>query len=128
MLEVVAGIIWNARRDELLLTLRKPGQHQENLWEFPGGKLEPGESQFDALARELAEELGLKVEKASAWMSVSHEYADKSVLIHFWNVYDFSNEPVAREDQRMQWTKRDSLGELAFPAANQPVVEAILDL
>jgi len=61
-------------------------------------------------------------------MSVSHEYADKSVLIHFWNVYDFSNEPVAREDQRMQWTKRDSLGELAFPAANQPVVEAILDL
>ena len=127
MLEVVAGVIWNQAQDELLLTLRKPGQHQENLWEFPGGKLEAGESQIDGLSRELTEELGLKVVRASALKSVSHKYPDKSVLIHFWNVYEFEGEPVAREAQLMQWVKLDRLADLAFPAANQPVVEAIIN-
>jgi len=61
-------------------------------------------------------------------MSVSHDYTDKSVLIHFWNVYEFDGEPVAREAQQMQWATLDALPDLAFPAANQPVVNAIVEL
>jgi len=123
---VAAGIIWNPERTALLLTLRKPGQHQGDRWEFPGGKVESDETVFDGLGRELEEELGLRVITAEPCMSIPYNYPDKSVVIHFWHILSFAGEPLTREGQQKQWASLSSLQQLNFPEANKPVVEYLL--
>lgn len=123
---VAAGIIWNAERTTLLLTLRKPEQHQGDRWEFPGGKVESGETVFDGLCRELEEELGLQVITAEPCLSIPYNYPDKSVVIHFWHILSFVGNPIACEGQQQQWANLSSLENLNFPEANKPVVEHLL--
>ena len=124
---VAAGIIWNPERTELLLTLRKPEQHQGDRWEFPGGKVESDETVFDGLCRELEEELGLRVVTAEPCISIPYDYPDKSVVIHFWHVLSFDGNPLTREGQQKQWAALSSLQELNFPEANKPVVDHLLE-
>ncbi len=124
-IEVVAGIIFNQDKSQVLLALRKPDQHQGNCWEFPGGKIEPNEDRAQALARELDEELGIHVTESESFCQVKHDYSDKSVHLHFWQVTQFFGEPHGREDQKLQWFAVDELGSLRFPEANVPVVEKL---
>ena len=126
IVEVVAGIIFDVAREHVLLALRKPDQHQGNLWEFPGGKLELGESQADALARELSEEINLAVVSCTHRCSLEHHYADKHVQLHFWDVTTFTGEPQGCEGQELRWVALSDLPAYAFPAANQAVVEQLL--
>jgi len=123
---VVAGIIYNADRTEILLSLRKPEQHQGGLWEFPGGKIEVGEGQQDALARELKEELNIVPGSASFYLDINHRYADKQVHLWFWEVFDIEGEPQSLEQQQWQWWPVQALQELQFPKANQAVVDQLL--
>lgn len=111
----------------MLLALRKPHQHQGDLWEFPGGKVDPGESGLQALTRELKEEVAIHVVQARAWQTISYDYPDKSVNLHFWHVEKFSGEPQGREQQELRWVKISDLGEYPFPSANQRVVEELLN-
>lgn len=92
-IEVAAGIIWRGGR--FLAARRPPDRPLEGYWEFPGGKLEGGESPAEALARELAEELGIGVRKAAFWQSVMHTYAERGfrVRLHFFHVMAFTGEP-----------------------------------
>jgi len=123
---VVAGIIYNDDRSEVLLSLRKPEQHQGGLWEFPGGKIEPQEDQQAALARELKEELDIVPGNASFYLDQSHQYADKHVHLWFWEVFDIEGEPRAQEQQQWRWWPVQELQSLDFPKANQVVVNQLL--
>lgn len=124
--DVVAGIIYNPAKTQLLLTLRKPEQHQGNCWEFPGGKIEPNETIGSALKRELNEELGITTLTSNPYCQIEHRYADKAVRLHFWQVTRFEGEPVGRENQALRWVSFKELASLRFPDANQPVVERLL--
>lgn len=119
---VVAGIIWSADRTQVLLSLRKPDQHQGNLWEFPGGKVETGEAHIAALKRELHEELAIDVLEAFPWQQIDHDYGDKSVCLDFWQVTSFEGEPKGREQQELRWVSIEALHEFEFPEANRPIV------
>jgi 8-oxo-dGTP diphosphatase len=92
------------------------------LWEFPGGKVEPTESGAQALARELAEELGVEVLDSEPFMQVEHDYGDKSVLLDIYRVKRWVNEPRGCEGQPLAWVMPEALDDYAFPAANQPIV------
>lgn len=123
--DVVAGVIFNAERTEVLLALRKPEQHQGDRWEFPGGKIEGAESPEAALARELYEEISIQVEECSPRLTLEHQYPDKHVRLNFRDVTRFSGEPHGQEGQQLRWVKLQELPQLSFPEANQPVVEAL---
>ena len=121
---VVVGVI----RDDhgrVLVSRRHADSHQGGLWEFPGGKVEPGETVQRALHRELEEELGISITSTSALIEVRHDYGDKRVLLDVWWVDAFSGTARGREGQPLRWVEPADLAALAFPAANLPIVEAV---
>lgn len=125
--EVVAGVIFNTQRTSVLVALRKPEQHQGDRWEFPGGKLEAGESLQAGLARELLEEIGISVKASSPRTIIEHNYSDKRVRLHFWDVTEFEGTPIGREGQELKWAPLASLKQLKFPDANQSIVESLVN-
>lgn len=124
-IHVAVGVIVN-RRDEILIALRPEHTHQGGLWEFPGGKVESGETVRQALQRELREELGLEVISVRDLVDIQHDYPDKSVHLDVWWVDQFRGEPQGREGQPICWVGAERLGEFAFPAANQPIIDAVI--
>lgn len=123
VIHVAVGVI--VRQRQILLALRNSKQHQGGKWEFPGGKLEAGESVQQALIRELQEEIGITVTDCSAFMQLQYDYPEKTVLLDIWLVTDFSCEPHGREGQPLRWASIEELSSLALPDANQPIVERI---
>ena len=123
-LDVVAAIILD-RSDRVLLSQRPAHKHQGGCWEFPGGKMEAGESFHQALARELHEELGIDITASTPFMTIHHDYPDLSVRLHFRTVRQWLGEPHGREQQPVDWFGVDALEKLTFPAANRPVVTAL---
>ncbi len=122
-LHVAVGVI----RDSLghiLITRRADHVHQGGLWEFPGGKLEYGESVTQALSRELYEEVGIQVEQARPLIKVRHDYGDRQVLLDVWQVSAYTGQETACEGQAMRWVTPRQLDELRFPAANLPIIRA----
>ena len=126
VIEVVAAVIFDDTRERVLLSLRKPDQHQGDRWEFPGGKVEAGESLEDALSRELKEELDIVPEGSHERRSVIHDYADKSVRLHFRDVYRFKGIPQGLEAQALRWVPIHELAGLPFPDANQVIVDELV--
>lgn len=122
-LDVVAAVI---RRDDgrILISLRPSHLDQGGLWEFPGGKLEPGESRLEALARELDEELGIEVRGATPLLRLTHAYPGKDVRLDIWEVRDWRGAPTGREAQIIRWVGPNALGTYDFPAANATIVTA----
>ena len=116
----VGVLIDNAGR--ILIAKRAATAHQGGLWEFPGGKVESGETTPMALTRELAEELGIIVHDSTQLMSVSHDYGDKQVLLDVYQVTQWAGEPHGLEGQPLAWVMPAKLGNYAFPAANDSVV------
>jgi 8-oxo-dGTP diphosphatase len=123
-IHVAAAAIPDAR-GRVLIAKRPAHVHQGGLWEFPGGKLEQGESPGQALARELLEELGIQVRTARQLIRVRHDYPDKSVLLDVWRVEEYTGFPVGREGQPLEWVAPGDLGKFAFPAANIPIIQAL---
>ena len=95
------------------------------LWEFPGGKINQGESSLEALSRELAEELGIEVTMSASFMNLRHEYDDRVVSIEFFIVSDWNSDPVGREGQTLRWVKKDRLNADELLPADVPVVAAL---
>jgi len=127
LVHVAVGVILDSER-KILITRRASAAHQGDLWEFPGGKVEPGETLGTALARELSEELGIAIGRTSALLEVRHDYGDKSVLLDVHVVWDYSGEPRPLEAQPMAWVTPQELADYAFPAANLPIVAAVNEL
>lgn len=122
---VAAAAILSGDGQEVLLSRRPSTFDQGGLWEFPGGKLAPFETGFEALKRELHEELGLTIEHAQPLIRVHHEYPDKHILLDVWQVHAFSGEPYGREGQAVRWVPLDELFNYPFPAANLPILRAV---
>jgi 8-oxo-dGTP diphosphatase len=121
---VAAAAVFDAR-GRVLIAKRPAHVHQGGLWEFPGGKLEHGESSWQALERELLEETGVRPGTARRLIQVRHEYPDKSVLLDVWRVDAYAGVPQGREGQPLEWVAPDDLRQFAFPAANIPIIQAL---
>jgi 8-oxo-dGTP diphosphatase len=127
VVHVAVGVIVD-RACNVLITRRARDSHQGGLWEFPGGKVEHGESLQGALARELSEELGIAIEATRPLLEVRHDYGDKTVLLDVHLVQEFTGTPRGLEQQPLKWVPAASLHQFSFPAANVPIVEAVQNL
>lgn len=123
VIEVSAGLVF--RDGKLLITQRPAGGHLAGLWEFPGGKREPGESFEQALHRELMEELGIEVEIRQLIESVTHRYPEKTVQLQFFQCAWKQNEPRAIGCPAFAWIARDELSAYQFPAADGHLLERL---
>ena len=124
MLHVAVGVVQN-EKGEVLIAKRPDHVHQGGLWEFPGGKVEIGETVQQALTRELNEELGIEVQFIEPLIKIPYHYPDRSVLLDVWTVKSFTGQAVGREGQIIEWRAVDALSGYAFPAANQPIITAL---
>ena len=107
-----------------LLTRRLRGTHLEGLWEFPGGKCEPGETHAACLIREILEELGCGVEVGAELLAVSHAYSDRTVELHFLRA-DLEGEPQPLLGQEIRWVPRAELAALPFPPADAELIRML---
>jgi len=119
---VVAGLLF--RKDKLLICQRSAQGRFPNQWEFPGGKVEPGEHPSDALRRELTEELGIDAEIGEEVWRTEHQYPGfPPLLLLFYAVQGYSPEPENRVFQRIVWARLSDLGSYDFLEADRPLVE-----
>jgi 8-oxo-dGTP diphosphatase len=119
---VVAAII--ERDERLLLTLRPPGTHLEGHWEFPGGKCHPTETHAEALRRELFEELDIVADVGELVLTVTHEYTETTVELHFYRCA-YAGEPKPMLGQEIRWVSRGELAALRFPEADARLIERL---
>lgn len=110
----------------VLLAQRPPGKPYAGYWEFPGGKLEPGETPAHALARELAEELGLRVRRASPWLVQEFVYPHAHVELNFFRVFAWDGEPHGRDGQAFAWQTPGAFDVAPLLPANTRVLRALL--
>ncbi|HEV2442434.1 MAG TPA: 8-oxo-dGTP diphosphatase MutT [Steroidobacteraceae bacterium] len=122
---VVAAAILDAS-GRVLIAERPPGKHMAGRWEFPGGKVAPGESEEVALARELEEELGIEVIGARPMMRLTHRYPDRVVELSMWVVESYRGEPQALDGQRLKWVQRTQLAGEDILEADRPFVAALV--
>ncbi len=121
---------------EVLIAKRPDHVHQGGLWEFPGGKVERGESLVEALDRELYEELDIKIKPFFSingasdlirpLIQIQHAYSDKTVLLDTWRIQVFSGDAIGKEGQDVRWVETSSLHQYAFPEANHAILKACL--
>ncbi|MCB1802398.1 MAG: Nudix family hydrolase [Gammaproteobacteria bacterium] len=121
----VAAAALCAADGRILLTQRPQAAHQGGLWEFPGGKLEAGESVEHALRRELHEELGIDLVRHRPLIRITHHYPDRSVLLDVHRVDAWQGEPHGREGQPLAWALPQQLDDYPMPAADVPIVMAL---
>jgi 8-oxo-dGTP diphosphatase len=110
-----------SRGGRYLVTRRLRGTHLEGLWEFPGGKCEPGETHVACLEREIFEELGCGVSVGEKLLSVGHDYPDRSVELHFFRC-DLAGEPRPLLGQEIRWVPGAELRSLDFPPADEELI------
>ena len=122
--EVVAAVI-SRPSGEILLAQRPPGKVYEGYWEFPGGKVEAAEQPYDALRRELREELGLEVDVAWPWIAREYHYAHAHVRLNFFRVPAWHPAPASREGQALSWQRIDSISVAPLLPANEPILRAL---
>jgi len=119
-IDVVAAII---RRDNsILITQRLDNVHLARLWEFPGGKVEPGESPQVALEREILEEVGIKIRVKDEFLTVDYAYPAKSVRLHFFNCTVLEGEVRALGVADLRWVTPDDLAGYHFPPADAELI------
>src|SRR5574340_1034376 len=123
-IDVVAAVV--QRGDSFLVTRRLDGTHLAGYWEFPGGKRHDGESDAEALAREMREELAVEVIVGDLVLFVSHAYADREVALNFYRC-ELAGEPTPQLGQEMKWVGRDALRTLQFPPADAELIELLIE-
>ncbi|MFC0117823.1 8-oxo-dGTP diphosphatase MutT [Pseudoalteromonas xiamenensis] len=121
---VAVGVV--EHHNQILICKRSAEQHQGGLWEFPGGKIEQDESVFDALKRELKEEVDITIQSATPLITIDHDYGDKCVSLKVLLVQDFIGEAKGLEGQPLCWVDKQQLSTYEFPEANKQIIAAIL--
>lgn len=122
---VAVGVVLNASGC-VLIAWRDENLHQGGVWEFPGGKVEAGETVETALVRELREETGIQVHESLPLMVIEHDYGDKLVRLDVRVVERFSGIPEGIQGQSLRWVDISELPELAFPQANRLIIDKLL--
>lgn len=126
--QVATGIVFHPQDEHtVLIALRPPHVPFGNLWEFPGGKVELGEPMQSALHRELKEEVGIHVMRATPWLSVQCTAAcpSEQIRLEVWQVHHFTGTAYGREGQSIRWVPIANLGDYPFPQANQTMLHAL---
>ena len=121
MIDVVCAVIQKPN-GEFLLAQRPAGKVYQGYWEFPGGKVDPGESLADATARELNEELGINVAESYPWLTRNFSYPHAHVRLHFRRVTHWQNEPHGRENQAFVWQRIENITVMPLLPANGPIL------
>ena len=122
-MDVAAGLVF--RDGRLLITRRPSGSHLAGLWEFPGGKLEPGETCEECLRRELREELGIEVEVGPLVESITHAYPEREVHLQFHRCRWLRHEPRPIQCQALAWIGVAELGQYEFPPADARLLQTL---
>jgi mutator protein MutT len=124
VIHVVAGAVIDAA-GQVLIAQRPPGTHLAGGWEFPGGKLEPGETPAAGLARELLEELGIAIAAPRPLIRVRHAYPTREVLLDMWVVKQYHGEPRGLDGQALRWCAQEDLPTAQLLPADEPIVAAL---
>jgi 8-oxo-dGTP diphosphatase len=124
VIEVTAALVQDDA-GRYLITQRRRGSHLEGLWEFPGGKLEAGESHEAGLRRELQEELAADIEVNGLVETVRWEYPDRTIVLHFYDCKLVSGTVEPREQQEMRWVTADELPGYDFPPADRRLIDRL---
>lgn len=125
-IHIVAAIIFNQDKSKIFITKRPDDKHKGGFWEFPGGKVEAGESIEQAMARELEEEVGIVVLHQTPFEHLEYDYPDKSLKFDFICVHEFSGEPYGKEGQQGAWVAIADLRHYTFPEANVPILKRVI--
>ena len=124
---VVAGALFDAE-GRVLIAQRPAGKALAGRWEFPGGKVDVGESEHAALRRELREELGIEVIAARPFMRLAHAYQDRDVELSLWIVERFAGEPRSLDAQALKWVSPAALAAEDILEADQPFITGLREL
>jgi len=122
-IDVAAGLVF--RHGQLLITKRHASGHLGGLWEFPGGKREPGESFEACVERELREELGIEVSVGQLIESLTHEYPEKTVRLNFYHCRLLKGEPQPLQCADIRWIVPTQLNSYNFPPADERLLERL---
>lgn len=123
-LHIAVGIICDTEKG-IYITQRGESSHLAGYLEFPGGKVEPGETPEQALYRELLEEVGIETISPELLKSLNYSYVDKTLTLHFYMVKRWNGQPYGREGQLGRWVPINELDADRFPEANRPIVELL---
>ena len=125
MVEVVAALIWD--RDKFMICQRPANKARALLWEFVGGKVEPGETKEEALIRECQEELAITLSVGEVFMDVVHEYPDINVHLTLFNAYIAEGEPKLLEHNDIKWITPGEIPLYEFCPADQEILSVIIE-
>ena len=125
ILQIAVGIIRN-QHNEIFITQRAADAHMANKLEFPGGKIEAGETPEQALIRELQEEVGITPTKSSLFEKLEYQFPDRHITLWFWLVDGWEGEPWGKEGQPGRWIAQQDLVADEFPPANAPIIEKLI--
>ena len=123
MVEVVAALIWD--KDKFMICQRPAHKARALLWEFVGGKVEPGETKEQALIRECQEELAITISVGDVFMDVVHEYPDITVHLTLFNAKISNGTPQKLEHNDIKWITVDEIDRYSFCPADEEILEAI---
>ena len=122
VIQVAVGVVID-HHERVFISKRSENQHQGNKWEFPGGKVEKGETALEALTRELKEELDIHVQTAEFLMNITHTYPDsKTVSLDVFTVKQWQGTPKGNEGQPTLWVTKQALLKYDFPVANKAII------
>lgn len=124
VVHVVAAAVMDAS-DRVLIAQRPAGTHLAGGWEFPGGKLEPGEERSAGLARELHEELGITLATPRPLIRVRHAYPSREIFLDVWIVRRYRGEPRGLDGQALRWCTQEELATVELLPADGPIVRAL---
>lgn len=121
------AVIWN-EQGKILIDRRRPEGLMGGLWEFPGGKLEPGETVQDCIKREIQEELAIGVEVGDHLITINHTYSQFHVTLNVYHCRHESGEPQPIECDEIRWVTVDELPSYEFPIANLQIIQALKEI
>lgn len=127
ILNIAVGIIRNSQ-GEIFITRRAADAHMANMREFPGGKIEAGETPEQAMIRELQEEVGITTQSATLFDKLEYQFPDRHITLWFWLVDKWQGEPWGKEGQPGEWIAQSALKAEDFPPANEPVITKLIAL
>lgn len=127
MNEIVVTCAIIFKDDKVLIVRRLDGTHLENKWEFPGGKIEQGESMEEALERELKEELGIDAVIGEFFETGEYAYSDRKIVLHSFLVSEFSGGIITNAHEEVRWVMINRLREYEFPEADIPIISKLVE-